>query len=200
VQWTSDFFSSDDPNEMWNKFIIFLNTEIKNNTHMKYTMFNSSKPWINDDLLQLIKHKRRLWNKFKKSHAQQDYVRFSMINKVATTHCSFLRLQIKREDILTNAVSVTKTEVYTILRDVCIVSRDVCIVSNRLTCIDSKLSEMEILAQPLSLLFIIENLKTTTYTDTFPIPFRRIYIRQGKHTKKIFLPIPKKFTNTSDGH
>jgi hypothetical protein len=81
-----------------------------------------------------------------------------MINKVATTHCSFLRLQIKREDISTNAASVTKTELYTILRDVCIVSRDVCIVSNKLTCIDSKLSEMEILAQPLSLPFIIENL------------------------------------------
>jgi hypothetical protein len=73
VQWTSDFFSSDDPNEMWEKFIIFLNTEIKNNTHTKYTMFNSSKPWINDDLLQLLKHKRWLWNKFKKSHAQQNY-------------------------------------------------------------------------------------------------------------------------------
>jgi hypothetical protein len=58
-----------------------------------------------------------------------------MINKVATTHCSFLRRQIKREDISTNAMSVTKTELYTILRDVCIVSRDVCIVSNRLTCI-----------------------------------------------------------------
>jgi hypothetical protein len=27
-------------------------------------------------------------------------LRFSMINKVATTHCSFLRLQIKREDII----------------------------------------------------------------------------------------------------
>jgi hypothetical protein len=27
-------------------------------------------------------------------------VRFSMINKVATTHCSFLRPQIKREDII----------------------------------------------------------------------------------------------------
>jgi hypothetical protein len=63
-----------------------------------------------------------------------------MINKVATTHCSFLRRQIKREDISTNAVSVTKTVLYTILRDVCIVSRDVCIVSNRLTCIDAKLS------------------------------------------------------------
>jgi hypothetical protein len=44
VQWTSDFFSSDDPNEMWNKFLIFLNPEIKNNTHTKYTTFNSSKP------------------------------------------------------------------------------------------------------------------------------------------------------------
>jgi hypothetical protein len=80
-----------------------------------------------------------------------------MINKVATTHCLFLRRQIKREDISTNAVSVTKTELYTILRDVCIVSRDVCIMSNRLICIDAKLSEMEILAQPLSLSFIIEN-------------------------------------------
>jgi hypothetical protein len=68
-------------------------------------------------------------------------LRFLMINKVPTTHCSFLRRQIKREDISTNAVSVTKTELYTILRDVCIVPRDVCIVSNRLTCIDSKLSE-----------------------------------------------------------
>jgi hypothetical protein len=91
-------------------------------------------------------------------HRENGVVRFSMINKVAITHCSFLRLQIKREDISTNSVSVTKTEVYTILRDVCIVSRDVCIVSNRLTCVDSKLSEMEILAQPLSLPFIIENL------------------------------------------
>jgi hypothetical protein len=84
-----------------------------------------------------------------------------MINKVATTHCSFLRRQIKREDTSTNAVSVTKTELYTILRDVCIVSRDVCIVSNRLTCIDAKLSETEILAQPLSLPFLIENLNRT---------------------------------------
>jgi hypothetical protein len=95
------------------------------------------------------------------------FVRFSMINKVATTHCSFLGLQIKREDISTNAVSVTKTELYTILRDVCIVSRGICIVSNRLTCIDSKLSEMEILAQPLSLPFIIENLNyLPTQTQT----------------------------------
>jgi hypothetical protein len=119
-------------------------------------------------------------------------LRFSMINKVATTHYSFLRRQIKREDISTNAVSVTKTELYTILRDVCIVSRDVCIVSrdvcivsrdvcivsrdvcivsrdvcivsNRLTCIDAKLSEMEILAQPLSLPFIIENLNFVQFT------------------------------------
>jgi hypothetical protein len=95
-----------------------------------------------------------------------------MINKVATTHCSFLRRQIKREDILTNAVSVTKTELYTILRDVCIVSRDVCIVSNRLTCIDAKLSEMEILAQPLSLPFIIENL---SYYDTRPPLWSNFY-------------------------
>jgi hypothetical protein len=81
-----------------------------------------------------------------------------MINKVATTHCSFLRRQIKREDISTNAMSVTKTELYTILRDVCI-------VSNRLTCIDAKLSEMEILAQPLSLPFIIENLSPCLVTS-----------------------------------
>jgi hypothetical protein len=33
VQWTSYFFSSDDSNEVWKKFIIFLNTGIKNNTH-----------------------------------------------------------------------------------------------------------------------------------------------------------------------
>jgi hypothetical protein len=81
-------------------------------------------------------------------------LRFSMINKVATTHCSFLRLQIKREDIIDKCRECDKDRsiiVYTILRDVCI-------VSNRLTCIDSKLSEMEILAQPLSLPFIIENL------------------------------------------
>jgi hypothetical protein len=31
---------------------------------------------------------------------QQLVLRLSMINKVATTHCSFLRLQIKREDII----------------------------------------------------------------------------------------------------
>jgi hypothetical protein len=94
-----------------------------------------------------------------------NFISFSMINKVATTHYSFLRRQIKREDISTNAVSVTKTELYTILRDVCIVSRDVCIVSNRLTCIDAKLSEMEILAQPLSLPFIIENLSPCLVTS-----------------------------------
>jgi hypothetical protein len=102
-------------------------------------------------------------------------LRFSMINKVATTHCSFLRLQIKREDISTNAVSLIKTEVYSILRDVCIVSRDVCIVSNRLTCIDSKLSEMEILAQPLSLPFIIENLKSSSIVSYFTDVWRKNY-------------------------
>jgi hypothetical protein len=39
-------------------------------------------------------------------------------------------------------------------------------MSNRLTCIDSKLSEMEILAQPLSLPFIMENL---IYNNVFVI-------------------------------
>jgi hypothetical protein len=58
-------------------------------------------------------------------------------------------------------VSVTKTEVYTILRDVCI-------VSNRLTYIDSKLSEMEILAQPLC-----ETVFTpTTFRHTKRLPIR----------------------------
>jgi hypothetical protein len=74
-----------------------------------------------------------------------------MINKVATTYCSFLRLQIKREDIIDKCRECDKDRSIHNLRDVCI-------VSNRLTCIDSKLSEMEILAQPLSLPFIIENL------------------------------------------
>jgi hypothetical protein len=68
-------------------------------------------------------------------------------------------------------VSVTKTELYTILRDVCIVSRDVCIVSNRLTCIDAKLSEMEILAQPLSLLSMLSiyTLFRKKKTETFGV-------------------------------
>jgi hypothetical protein len=34
--------------------------------------------------------------------------------------------------------------------------------------------------------------RTTTHTDTSPMPFRQIYIAQGKHTRKILLPIPKK--------
>jgi hypothetical protein len=49
------------------------------------------------------------------------------------------------------------------------VSRDVCIVSNRLTCIDAKLSEMEILAQPLLLPFIIENLTKNRHTALLPV-------------------------------
>jgi hypothetical protein len=61
-------------------------------------------------------------------------------------------------------VSVTKTEVYTILRDVCI-------VSNRLIYLhklDSKLSEMETLAQPLC-----ESVFTpTTFRHSKRLPIR----------------------------
>jgi hypothetical protein len=48
-------------------------------------------------------------------------------------------------------------------------------MSNRLTCIDSKLSEMEILAQPLSLPFIMENL---IYNNVFVIKSFKFQILQ----------------------
>jgi isopentenyl diphosphate isomerase/L-lactate dehydrogenase-like FMN-dependent dehydrogenase len=71
---------------------------------------------------------------------------------MATTHCSFFEtLQIKREDIIDKCRECDKNRSIHNFRDVCI-------VSNRLSYIDSKLSEMEILAQPLSLPFRIENL------------------------------------------
>jgi hypothetical protein len=76
-----------------------------------------------------------------------------MINKVATTHCSFLRLQIKREGIIDKCRECDK--------DRSIQNFTGCLYRVQqiaTTCIDSKLSEMEILAQPLSLTFIIENL------------------------------------------
>jgi hypothetical protein len=73
----------------------------------------------------------------------------------------FQASKLKEKTLWINAVSVTKTEVYTILRDVCI-------VSNRLTYIDSKLSEMEILAQPLC-----ETVFTpTTFRHTKRLPIR----------------------------
>jgi hypothetical protein len=48
------------------------------------------------------------------------------LQKVAPFRSTIFRLEIKREDIIDKSVSVTKIEVYTILKEVCI-------VSNRLT-------------------------------------------------------------------
>jgi hypothetical protein len=67
---------------------------------------------------------------------------------------------------LINAVSVTKTEVYTILRDVCIVSN-----------INLHLSEMEILAQPLC---------ETVFTPTTFCHRKRLPIRISKPSHKKF--------------
>jgi hypothetical protein len=50
-------------------------------------------------------------------------LRFSMINNVGTTHCySFLRLQIKREDIIDKCRECDKNRSIHNFRDVCIVS------------------------------------------------------------------------------
>jgi hypothetical protein len=65
---------------------------------------------------------------------------------------------------------VTKTEVYRIIRDVCI-------VSNRLTYIDSKLSEMEILAQTLC---------ETAFTPTTFRHTKRLLIRISNLSHKKF--------------
>jgi hypothetical protein len=78
-----------------------------------------------------------------------------MINKVATTHCSFLRLQIKRDDIIDKCRECDKDRnIHNFMGCLYRVKQ---INLHRL-----QISEMEILAQPLSLPFIIENLSFLT--------------------------------------
>jgi hypothetical protein len=71
------------------------------------------------------KEHKRFINKsyFRNGVFNNKELRFSMINKVATTHCSAL----KREDISTNA-ECDKGVIHNFTG--CFVSRDVCIVSN----------------------------------------------------------------------
>jgi hypothetical protein len=92
------------------------------------------------------------------SSAYAHHLRFSMINKVATTHCSFLRLQIKRKYIIDKCRECDK--------DRNIHNFTGCLY--RVKQINLHLSEMEILEQPLSLPFIIENLTTIV----LPSPYR----------------------------
>jgi hypothetical protein len=77
---------------------------------------------------------------------------------LATTHCSFLRLQIKREDIIDKCRECDKDRSIHNFTG-CLYRVKQINLHSVVCCIDSKLSEMEILAQPLSLRFIIENLK-----------------------------------------
>jgi hypothetical protein len=83
--------------------------------------------------------------------------RVLMINKVATTHCLFFRLQIKREDIIDKCRECDKDRRPQFYKYFCGLKF---YVSNTLTYHCAKLSDMEIfVATVVVALFIIENLK-----------------------------------------
>lgn len=65
----------DDPDQSWQSFHSRVSECLLNHTCEKKVFRNTLKPWIGADILQMIKNKRNLWKKFRRTKRDEDYRR-----------------------------------------------------------------------------------------------------------------------------
>uniref|UniRef100_A0A6P7GC01 Uncharacterized protein LOC114336248 n=1 Tax=Diabrotica virgifera virgifera TaxID=50390 RepID=A0A6P7GC01_DIAVI len=72
VDWPLLLGSLEHPEEVWNNFINIIDNYKRFNTTKKTYYRNKLKPWINGELISLIRHKRKLWRKYKRTGDTRD--------------------------------------------------------------------------------------------------------------------------------
>ncbi|XP_050514926.1 uncharacterized protein LOC126890122 [Diabrotica virgifera virgifera] len=72
IDWNDVFGDIRDPVVFWDKFLHVVNFCKNQNTVKKTIYKNNIKPWINGELIYLIKYKRKLWNKYRRTNRIED--------------------------------------------------------------------------------------------------------------------------------
>lgn len=72
VDWVQ-MLNSNDPDRLWQVFQSNISLCLQNHTREKLVFRNTLKPWITSNILQMIKNKRRLWRKFRRTREDKDY-------------------------------------------------------------------------------------------------------------------------------
>lgn len=73
LDWHSVLNLSIDPSTMWNTFLQITSKTISVNTTQRKISKNNLKPWINNQAIHLIRHKRHLWRKYKQTRLTVDF-------------------------------------------------------------------------------------------------------------------------------
>ena len=73
VDWNDRLLPSRDTDDMWIKFQNVVTNTINQNSRQKKVRINNKKPWIDANIMSLVKHKKNLWKKFKQSKTTPDF-------------------------------------------------------------------------------------------------------------------------------
>ncbi|XP_063924466.1 uncharacterized protein LOC135138425 [Zophobas morio] len=82
--WIS-MFQTSNACEMWEVFQSKLSASVNNHTYVKEVKLIPNKPWIDNRLVQLIKHKRQLWTCYKNSSSEDRYREHRIFSNHVTT-------------------------------------------------------------------------------------------------------------------
>ncbi|XP_072378061.1 uncharacterized protein [Diabrotica undecimpunctata] len=72
IDWNDVFGDIRNPVVFWDKFLHVVNFCKNHNTFKKTIYKNNIKPWINGELIYLIKYKSKLWNKYRRTNRIED--------------------------------------------------------------------------------------------------------------------------------
>ena len=101
INWNAEL-SSVDVNENWLRFSAIILRLKEKCSRSKTYITNPSKPWINDELFLLVKRKKALWQKFKRSKLAVDYVSHRLLSNILTRKTKCARINYEDHIIESN--------------------------------------------------------------------------------------------------
>lgn len=73
VNWMDLFDEYDDIDVLWNKFVDIMKSKLSKYTRIKTIKLNPLKPWIDGKVLEMIRCKKSLWQRYLRSRSDADY-------------------------------------------------------------------------------------------------------------------------------
>lgn len=73
IEWLTTILSAADVDDMWIDFCHYLNSVVEGHTTVRRVRYSPSKPWINNNILNMIRHKKCLWKRYKRTQSLNDY-------------------------------------------------------------------------------------------------------------------------------
>merc|ERR1711917_9948 len=85
--------------QAWSHLKDRLNILIEQCVPVKKVKVSNQPPWMNKELLKLIRKKRRLWSKFKHSRLNSDFVAYKDLEKKAKDSVKMAKKKYEKKDI-----------------------------------------------------------------------------------------------------